>query len=92
MKSPNELGIYDMSGNVIEWCQDYLESYNASPQQDPLCSEYDPSISLVSVVCRGGCVGSDARDCRVYIRESRYTTSGIYQRYYVGLRIVCTKM
>ena len=81
-----------MSGNVIEWCQDYLEFYNASSQQDPLCSEYDSQAYSKSVVCRGGCVGSDARDCRVFIRNSRSTDAGIYQRYYVGLRIVCTKM
>lgn len=92
MKRPNELGIYDMSGNVIEWCQDYLVDYKASSQQDPLCSEYDPQAEFIPVVCRGGCVESNPNGCRVFERESRWTDSGIYQRYYVGLRIVCTKM
>lgn len=34
-KNPNELGLYDMSGNVSELCSDWFGSYNSSPQTDP---------------------------------------------------------
>ena len=59
-KSPNELGIYDMSGNVWEWCQDWHDSYSNSSQRNPK----GPNSGLFRVY-RGGGWRYSARNCRV---------------------------
>ena len=58
-KSPNELGIYDMSGNVWEWCADWYGDYSSGRQTNPK-GPYDGSLR----VCRGGSWGYIARCCR----------------------------
>ena len=59
-KKPNELGIYDMSGNVFEWCNDWYDDYGASGVVNPT----GPGTG-VSRVFRGGSWGGNAQLCRV---------------------------
>ncbi len=69
-KSPNELGIYDMSGNVWEWVNDRMGEYSLSAQTNPT----GPSSGHYGTfrVLRGGSWYSDARDCRVSFRNNEY--------------------
>lgn len=69
-KSPNEIGLYDMIGNVWEWCQDFLGFYNSGTQTNPK----GPSTGH-GHVARGGSFGSDSRLCRVSSRISNSSTS-----------------
>ena len=78
-KQANELGLYDMSGNVNEWCNDFYARYTTAAQTDP-----QGPVAGTGMVYRGGAYNEGARLCRVTYRSSQL--SG-YRSSRIGLRL-----
>ena len=82
-KQANELGIYDMTGNVDEWCQDWYDNYSSSSQTNPTGGTIDSYR-----VARGGSWEMIARGCRSSFRS---LLDSFTQSDQIGFRLVLSE-
>ena len=80
-KAPNALGLYDMSGNVWEWCYDGLRTYSSAVQTDPTGATGD---ELSNRALRGGSWDSSTTGCRV---ADRHLGAVNFRYSVVGMRL-----
>ena len=79
------VGLYDMSGNVWEWCQDRGASYGKLSQTNPTVAGEGSGLYRVS---RGGSWNGDSRNCR---SSCRYNIAPTYSCHSLGLRLVLSE-
>lgn len=83
LKKPSPWGLYDMHGNVSEWCADRVEG-------DPGTFKSESGFVNQEIIAerdhRGGSWGLNANDCR---SASRHRNNGTFQYFDLGLRVVC---
>lgn len=84
LKQPNELGLYDMSGNVNEWCEDKYAPYSFSHQYNPIETNGD-AILANRRIFRGGSYKNHFRECYVFSRKDDYGKISMED---VGFRLV----
>ena len=85
-KLPNELELYDMNGNISEWCGDWY--FNSYANNGERVNPKGPS-SGVAKVYRGGSWDDKAMNCRV---SKRFSMNPIFKNKLVGLRLAATNI
>mgnify|MGYP000834337286 FL=1 len=80
-KKPNELGLYDMSGNIYEWCMDWYD------KKVPFTGNIDPDLKGIDLhkVLRGGSYYTIAKYCKI---TNRYGVNPLRWDIDYGLRLV----
>lgn len=84
-KEPNELGLYDMSGNIIEICKDEFKNYTADEQINPGKEASITDFTLTRVI-RGGGFNDRPSPCRVLVRNGKSLSA---RDITIGFRVVC---
>lgn len=82
LKSPNQLGLYDMSGNVAEWCHDFYHYISPTEETNPTGTLHGDFK-----VIRGGSFASSSEDCTVSKRDYTVPYSTFKD---IGFRVVRT--
>ncbi|MCL1930425.1 MAG: formylglycine-generating enzyme family protein [Treponema sp.] len=83
VKQPNELNLYDMSGNVMEWCWDWQGAYTAGAQENP--RGVIPGTTTIYRIIRGGGWSYAVNYCNVAYRHYNYP---YYRGVNLGFRVV----
>lgn len=85
-KKPNRLDIYDMSGNVWEWCRNKFSDYSRRSRMAPIVTNPDKNAGMA---VRGGGFASCPDDCKIY---SRRAVKAADKEPDVGFRVVASKI